>query len=143
MSVPPEPALWRRLLAHGWHAWGQSLCHAGYRMTDRSFYESGVRAFGRATQLWPTFAAAYYRRGLIRGRELNDYSAAIDDLTRTIELRPDWPDPYLQRGLLYRFNSAPAAALTDLTCYLERGGDTYWRGEAERHIIQIQGELAE
>lgn len=143
MPTTPKPSLWQRLLARWWYAWGQSLCHFGNRTAERSFYESGVRSFGRATRLWPTFAAAYYRRGLIRGRELNEYAAAVADLSTAMELLPDWPDPYLQRGLFHRFNGAPAAALADLQRYLELGGDAYWRSEAERHVTLLRAELAE
>lgn len=138
-----EVRLWRRLLARWWYAWGQSLCHMGHRTAERSFYESGVRSFTRAARLWPTFAEAYYRSGLIRGRELNEYAMAVADLSTASALLPDWPDPYLQRGLFHRFNGAPAAALADLQRYLELGSDAYWRGEAERHIGVLRAEVAE
>lgn len=143
MSSSGEPAQWQRLLAYWWYAWGQSVCHAGNRTAEQAFYRHGVRSFARATRLWPDFAPAYYWSGLIRGRELSEYSAAVADLGRAIALRPEWPEPYLQRGLFHRFNGAPAAALSDLQRYLELGGDPYWRSEAARHIQQLQVELEE
>ncbi len=141
MNNSPEPTWWRRLLARWWYIWGQSLCYQGNRTAERSFYRHGVASFARAARLWPDFAPAYYQSGLIRGRELSEYPAAVADLSRAMELRPEWPAPYLQRGLFHRFNSAPDAALADLQRYVELGGDPYWRGEAERHIRQLQEEL--
>ncbi len=143
MSTISTVSRWRRWLARWWYAWGLSLCHTGYRLTDRSFYEGGIRSFDRATGLWPTYPWAYYQRGLIRGRELNQYHAAVSDLTMAIELQPDWPEAYLQRGLFHRFNSVPEAALADLHYYLELGGEDYWQNEARRHISQLQAELTE
>lgn len=137
MADHSRPALWKRLLARWHYAWGVSLCLAGHRMADRSYYAAGVAAFTRATRAWPTFAPAYYRRGLIRGRELGEYRAAIADLERAGGLRPEWPDPYLQRGLFHRFNHAPAAALAELRRYIALAPPGFWRDEAERQIALL------
>ncbi len=141
MSSASPPSFWNRLLARCWYAWGLSLCYNGHRLAERSFYESGVRAFGRATRLWPDFARAYYRSGLIRGRELGEYQAALADLGQAIALLPEWPDPYLQRGLFKRFHGETAAAIADLQCYIDLGGAGYWRSEAERQISLLRAEL--
>jgi hypothetical protein len=92
-------------------------------------------------RLWPQFARGVYRRGLIRGRELNDPSGGIADMTRAMELSPDWPDPYLQRGLFERFHGDPRAALTDLQHYVSLADDSFWRAEAERQIAMLEAEL--
>jgi tetratricopeptide (TPR) repeat protein len=106
-------------------------------LVDRSFYTAGIAAFDRALLLWPAFAMACYRRGLIRGRELSEYAAAIHDLDAATTLRPEWPDPYLQRGLFHRFQQHSAAALADLRRYVELAPPGFWRDEAERQIAQI------
>lgn len=137
-----RPALGSRLLARWHYAWGISLCLAGHRLTDRSFYVAGVDAFSRAAQIWPTYAPAFYRRGLIRGRELGEYHAAIADLDQAGALQPDWPEPYLQRGLFHRFNHQPAAALVDLRRYTELASPGFWRDEAERQIVLIAHDSA-
>lgn len=143
MLTSTDVSFWRRLLARWWYAWGLSLCYNGHRTADRSFYEEGVRAFARAVRTWPGFARAYYRSGLIRGRELGEYRLALNDLGRAIALLPDWPEPYLQRGLFYRFHGEPAAAIVDLQRYLDLGGTGYWRSEAERQIALIRADLEE
>jgi tetratricopeptide (TPR) repeat protein len=138
-----EVPLWRRALAYWWYAWGLSWCHWGLRTSEQSFFRAGVRAFDRAVRLWPHFATAFYRRGLIRGRELSDHRAALADLTRAIELAPDWPPPYLQRGLFQRFHGDQRAALDDLLRYVALSDDRDWRAEAERQITMIRAELDE
>jgi len=140
-TTEPEVASWRRALAYWWYAWGLSWCHWGLRTTNQSFYRAGIRSFDRAVRVWPQFAAGFYRRGLIRGRELSDHRAGIADLTRAIELEPAWSLPYLQRGLFQRFHGDSRAALTDLQRYVDLAEDQYWRGEAERQIAMIQAEL--
>ncbi|HEU5098668.1 MAG TPA: tetratricopeptide repeat protein [Roseiflexaceae bacterium] len=139
----PEIAAWRQGLAYWWYAWGLSWCYWGVRMSSQSFFRAGIRSFSRTLRLWPAFAPGYYRRGLIRGRELNQHAAAIEDLSRAIELDPQWPEPYLQRGLFQRFHGDSRAALADLQRYVELSDDPFWRGEAERQIGMIHGELSE
>lgn len=138
MAEHPRPALGTRVLARLSYAWGVSLCLAGHRMADRSLYTAGVSAFSRTIQIWPTFAPAWYRRGLIRGRELGEYAAAIADLAQAGALQPEWPEPYLQRGLFHRFNQQPAAALVELRRYTELAPPGFWRDEAERQIALIR-----
>jgi tetratricopeptide (TPR) repeat protein len=133
--------LWRTFWARTWYLWGLSLCYSGQRMSDRSFFEGGLSAYERAIRQRPDFALAYYQRGLVRGRELGEYQAALSDLACAIALRPEWPDPYLQRGLFQRFNGAPAAALADLRRYLELAPPGYWRDEASRQVDALTNEM--
>ncbi len=141
MTEPPQPSFWRRAQAGWWYLYGLSLCQIGLRTVDREAYRRAVQAFDRALAVWPTLAVALYQRGLIRGRELGEYHAAIRDLEAATELRPDWPDPYLQRGLFHRFNFHSHAAIPELTTYLRLAPPSFWRAEAERILAQIQIEL--
>ena len=138
-SVTP----WRKALAYWWYAWGLSWCYWGIRWANRSHFSAGIRSFDRSLRLWPNFARGHYRRGLIRGRELGDHAGGIADLGQAIALEPEWPDPYLQRGLFERFHGDQRAALADLRHYLSIAHDAYWRGEAERQIAMIQAESDE
>ncbi|GAB4202675.1 MAG: hypothetical protein OHK0022_26050 [Roseiflexaceae bacterium] len=139
-STERSGGLWTRLTGRMWYLWGSSLCYWGIRTSDLSFYRGGIDAFTRAIDARPDFALAYYRRGLIRGRELSEHSEGIADLSTAIALAPEWAEPYLQRGLLQRFHGDQGAALDDLRQYLELGGTAYWRAEAERQIAAILGE---
>lgn len=134
-------ATWRRMLAYCWYAWGLSWCHWGIRTAEQAFFRAGIRSFDRAVRIWPQFAGGFYRRGVIRGRELSEHSAGIADLSRAIALSPDWAEPYLQRGLFQRFHGDLHAAIADLQHYITLTDDPFWRGEAERQITMIQAEL--
>ena len=139
----PVIAAWRRALAYWCYVWGLSWCAWGIRSANRSFFRAGIRSFDRALRLWPAFARSYYRRGLIRGRELNEHAAGIADMGRAIAIEPEWPAPYLQRGLFERFHGDPRAALADLQQYVAISDDAFWRSEAERQIAMIQAEIAQ
>jgi hypothetical protein len=140
-SSESEVAPWRRALAYWCYAWGLSWCAWGIRGANQSFFRAGIRSFDRALRLWPAFARGYYRRGLIRGRELNEYVAGIADMGCAIAIDPQWPEPYLQRGLFERFHGDLQAALADLQQYVAIADDPLWRSEAERQIVMIQAEL--
>jgi tetratricopeptide (TPR) repeat protein len=117
------------------------MCYRGNRSHEQADYRAGVESFNRALHLWPTYASALYRRGLIRGRELGEYRPAISDLTRASEISPDWADPYLQRGLFHRFHGSPQDAIADLERYIGLADAGYWRDEAQRQITLLQAEL--
>jgi tetratricopeptide (TPR) repeat protein len=143
MTSSTTTSLLQRLRARLWYAWGLSLCYTGHRTAERSYYEAGVEAFKRAASLWPQFAPAHYRSGIIKGREMGHYRAAIIDLDRATNLSPEWPEPYLQRGLFHRFNNSPAEAISELERFIELGGSGFWRGEAERQLMLIRADQAE
>jgi tetratricopeptide (TPR) repeat protein len=137
-------AAWRRGLAYWWYAWGLSWCYWGVRGgSNQSFFRAGIRSFNRALRLWPAFASVYYRRGLIRGRELNEHAAGIADMSQAIAIDPERPEPYLQRGLFQRFHGDSRAALADLQHYVTIANDAFWRAEAQRQIAMIRAELDE
>lgn len=138
----PPVSTWRRLRAYLWFLWGQSWCHWGLRTAEPDYFRSGVRAFDRALRDWPEFAAGYYRRGLIRGRELGEPQAGIADLTRAIELDPEWAEPYMQRGFFRRFHGDPNGAADDLRSFLALAGRSPWRAEAASQLAAVEAELA-
>lgn len=143
MIEPAETPFLARLLARWWYLWGLSLCYSANTSASVALYRDGARSLARAARIWPGFARAHYQLGVVRGRELGEYRAAVDDLQRAMMLRPDWPEPYIQRGLLHRFNGAPAAAAVDLRRYLELDPDGYWRDEAERQLEALRAELGD
>lgn len=141
-STSSEPSFWRRIVAYWWYVWGLSVCYSANRTLDRHLYVKGVEAFLRATRVWPDFAGAYYRAGLIRGRELGEYVPALNNLSRAIALAPEWADPYLQRGLFLRFSGQYEQALADLKRYVSLAEEGFWKQEALHQIAMIATEQA-
>jgi tetratricopeptide (TPR) repeat protein len=142
-ETAPQVSPIRQGIAYWWYIWGQSCSYWGIRTAERAFFRAAVRLYSLAVAAWPAFAMGIYRRGLVRGRELGEHRAAIADLSAAIDLEPEWPEPYLQRGLFQRFHGDPHAAIDDLQRYLALGGEPYWRIEAERQISMLRAELAE
>lgn len=56
--------------------------------------------FDRAIQIDPNYAIAYYGRGFLRARKLQDISGALADFDRAIELDPNNGVVYYARGIL-------------------------------------------
>ncbi len=111
----------------------------GIRTAEQAFFVAASAPVDRAVRIWPGFAGGYYRRGPDPRARASQYQQAIVDLTKATELHPEWPEPYLQRGLFQRFHGDPQAAIADLQRFLELGGDRSWRGEAERQIATLRG----
>lgn len=132
-----------RFSARWWYLWGLSVCYSANVAGSKGLYKAGAWSFARAVALWPAFVQAHYQLGVICGRELGQISDAVAALDRASALRPDWPEPYLQRGLLRRFNGEPGAALADLRRYCELAPPGYWRDEAARQLAGLEGELGE
>jgi tetratricopeptide (TPR) repeat protein len=143
--VTTQTQWWRRAQAYWWFAWAQSLTYWGNRLVSRMLYDWAISAYGRVLTVSPAHAQAYCRRGALKGREFDDYTGAIRDLSAAIELRPEWAEPYLQRGLLHRFHGRVSAerALEDLRRYLELGASPFWRSEVERQIEMLEAEIDE
>jgi tetratricopeptide (TPR) repeat protein len=71
-----------------------------------------IKEFGRAIELNPEDATAYYNRGLTHARSRN-YARAIEDLGRAIELNPRDAAAYYNRGLAYARSQDYARAIED------------------------------
>jgi Flp pilus assembly protein TadD len=66
----------------------------------------------------PTTAKDYSNRG-VAAYERGDYDAAIEDLTKAIELDGEDPDNYVNRGTAYARTGELDQALADYTAAIE------------------------
>lgn len=138
----PEPSM----LAYFHYVWGQSLAYWGNRTLSKKLFRWAVNAYTRAARRAPEWSPPLLRRGVIRGRELNDYAGAVRDLSTVIAAEPAWAEPYLQRGILHSFHSLQAApqAVADFKQFLAQADQNHsWRPDAERLIERLQSELTE
>jgi Flp pilus assembly protein TadD/O-antigen ligase len=67
---------------------------------DPQYLSSALAAIEKAHELAPTDAKIAYNLGVLYGQN-NKLQQAIDTLTETIKLKPDYRDPYYARALFY------------------------------------------
>ncbi len=131
-------SLIRRWLARFYHLRGMAFRHWGHLYGDAELYRQAERDFGRAIALEPTFSQVLYDRGLLRWRELGDGAGAEADLTRVLELRPDWAEAWFNRALAREVVGDLPGALADFQRYLAEGRDPQWREISRRQIAVLQ-----
>lgn len=65
-------------------------------------FDGAYSDFTIAIEMDPVNAEAYYRRGLLLGKEMHKYSKAIKDFSKAIKLKNDYAEAYYDRGVTYR-----------------------------------------
>ncbi|MDY7042558.1 MAG: tetratricopeptide repeat protein [Chloroflexota bacterium] len=117
---------------------GSSHRHLGNRYADLAEYDRAVQDFSKAIDLDPSYAEAYYNRGVLYWREFSNHYRAIRDLTRAIELNPQWAEAHFNRGLAYKLHGDRGLAIADFQHYLKIGRDAFWLGAAERQLHELE-----
>ncbi|MCR4408006.1 MAG: tetratricopeptide repeat protein [Anaerolineae bacterium] len=117
---------------------GLSHRYLGNRHADLDEYDLAIQDFSRAIALDPSYAEAYYNRGVLYWREFGNYYRAIRDLTRVIELAPHWAEAHFNRGLAYKLHGDRERAIADFQRYLQIGRDAFWLGAAERQLRELE-----
>ncbi len=62
-------------------------------------YQGAIADWGKAIEINPQYADAYYNRGNAK-RDLKDYQGAIADYSKAIQNDPQFADAYANRGLV-------------------------------------------
>ncbi len=117
--------------------------HFGNLSGERREYQWAVDRFSRAIEIDPKYVAAYYSRGVLYWRELENWHRAINDLTRVIELAPHWTEAWLNRAIAQQRRGNFEAAISDLEYYLTVATDPGWRDNAERQLELMKAVNAE
>jgi tetratricopeptide (TPR) repeat protein len=136
-------------LRNGWNwAWSRFFRrladahrHFGNLYGNQMEHQSAVENYTRATNRDPTYAQAYYSRGVLYWREIGNHQQAIQDLTRVLELAPSWSEAYFNRGMAYKLHNEIDRALTDFERYLLEGSDIFWLESAERQVSELREDL--
>ncbi|HET9589424.1 MAG TPA: toll/interleukin-1 receptor domain-containing protein [Anaerolineales bacterium] len=91
----------------------QTWFERGYVFTVKTGnMEEAIRCLSEAIRLEPTFAAAFFGRGLAR-RRIDDLDGAIQDYSEAIRLKPDYPEAYHGRGIAFSMKGDNNRALSD------------------------------
>ena len=143
MAVTARPTPLNRLRA-ALYAWrGRMHRHFGNLSGDRREYQSAVDDFSKALDLHPIYVTALYSRGVLYWRELENYYRAVKDLTRVIELAPDWYEAWFNRALAHQLRNEIPEAIADYEHYLSLPGKPHWRHSAETQLETLKAIEAE
>jgi tetratricopeptide (TPR) repeat protein len=86
----------------------------------------------------------FYNRGLSKARQ-KDYAGAIEEFSQALQLRPYFPEAYLQRGLAYYDSGAIVQAVSDYTEVLKLNPESveayYSRALARVGLKNLPGAL--
>ena len=134
------PSTLDRLRAR-YHYWlGLAWRSRGNTTPSEAAYHDAIGALTQAILYNPDLAEAHFVRGVLYWRELTDYARAVRDLSRAIELKPNFADAYLNRGLarVYGRIGTRDEMLADFNRYLDLGKNGYWRIEARNYIKRLE-----
>jgi len=110
--------------------------HWGNLGSGRVAYERAVELFTRAIDLDPLYIDAYYQRGVLYWREIQNYHHAIRDLTRVMELEPERTPVLFIRAMAYQQRGDFDQAISDLEQFLAASPRSTWYASAE---LQLSG----
>ena len=129
---------WNWVLSRFYRRLADAHRHFGNLYGDRQEHEAAVGNYTRATVLDPTYAEAYYSRGVLYWREIGNYARAIQDLSQALALEPTRAEAYFNRGLAYLLSNEPDKATADLERYLVEGTDDFWLESARRQLEELR-----
>lgn len=76
--------------------------------------KEAMKALSRAIEKYERHAKAYERRGFVN-QQLRNYDDAVYDYSKSIDINPNAPEPYMGRALVHIVREDYAAAAADLT----------------------------
>ena len=133
---PKRAPMWKRWWARWCFLRATFHRHWGNLGSGRAAYERAVDFFTRAVESDRLFVNAYYQRGVLYWREIQNYHHAIRDFTRVLELDPQRTLAHYMRALAYQSRGDYDDAIADYERFLSVDGGSVW-GESAR--IQLDG----
>lgn len=132
---------WCWALSRFYRRWADVHRHYGNLHGDQQAHWAAVDYYTRAIALDPAYAQAYFSRGVLYWREIDNQVRAIEDLGRVLELDPEWSDACLNRGLAHKLHGDSPRAIADFERYLETGKDEFWLDAARQQIAELKDDL--
>lgn len=121
-------------------ATAEEFISRGKELLEQKQYYAASKAFDAAVKLDPASAVAYCYRGKLQ----TDRAKGNEDLSKAIELRPDYADAYYERGLNNDLGDNREAAMRDYNKAIElnpRFLEAY-RTRAVLYLLDGKGALA-
>jgi tetratricopeptide (TPR) repeat protein len=129
---------WYWALARFLRLLGDAHRHFGNVYSNRAEYQAAVNNYTRAIGLDPTYAQAYYSRGVLYWREFGDCEPATQDLTSVLELVPSWAEAYFNRAMAYKLLGDQERAVRDFELFLQEGKDPFWLDATQRQLAELR-----
>ena len=135
-ALPRHPLSRLRAALYFWR--GNVHRHLGNLSGEQREYQAAVDDFSKALELHAVYVPALYSRGVLYWRELANYYRAVKDLTRVIELAPQWYEAWFNRALAHQMRGEIPEAIADYEHYLTLPGKPKWRVSAETLLEMIK-----
>jgi tetratricopeptide (TPR) repeat protein len=119
-------------------------------------YDQAISQYNQAIAINPTFASAYFSRGVAYAQSRGQYDQALSDFSKAIEISPQFAKAYKDRGFAYYKKGQYDQAITDYSkaieinprfadAYFNRAVAYYSKGEYEKawddvHKVQSFGQ---
>ncbi len=119
----------------------EDLFNSGLAKSEAGDIQGAIADYTAAIRLNPNYAKAYNKRGIIHGRNLQDYPAAKADFDRAIEINPNYSDAYYNRARVREFLEDKPGAIADYQKAAElyqKAGNTNDYQDALKHLQRLQ-----
>ena len=91
----------------------------GVSYQDKGQWDKAIAEYNKAIEINPSYAEAYYNRGLAYAQGKGQFDKAISDWNKAIELNPSYAEAYNNRGNAYQAKGQYDRAISDYTKAIE------------------------
>ncbi|WP_269624303.1 tetratricopeptide repeat protein [Prochlorococcus marinus] len=128
--------------------------HIGNSYLDNDLFPKAIESFSRAINRKPPkkiLVVAYFNRALAKSN-LKDYSGAISDFSKVIEINPKDEEAYFRRGIIQHQLANYQSAINDFSMQIKRNKNSnseysylsyYGRANSKRMIGDYSGALSD
>ncbi len=121
----------------------EDLFNSGLAKSEAGDFQGAIADYTAAIRLNPNYAKAYNKRGIIHGRNLQNYPAAKADFDRAIAINPNYGDAYYNRARVREFLEDKPGAIADYqkaAQLYQKDGNTKDYRDAIKHLQILENQ---